>query len=89
MIVLNDFEDIHDSANSALSGGRWLTYYQYDSQGRLIEEAEPSAVTDYEIDGDGNLVVTLSDHTGLIHLTDYYTTTTGDGHDSRRRNGLF
>src|SRR5262249_28813169 len=69
-------EDTEDSANPSLSGKRWLTYYQYDSMGRPTETAEPSAVQSYTINGSNALVVTLLSNSGLIHLTDYYNSTT-------------
>jgi len=60
------------------SGNNWMTYYQYDSAGRLLEEAMPSAVTGYN-DFYANLGVTLNANSGLIHLTDYYSSTTATG----------
>lgn len=74
--ILTDFADLSDSANSALSGQHWLTYRRFDAQGRVSEEAEPSAVTSYQIDSNNDLVVTLADSSGLIHVTEYYTGTT-------------
>ena len=76
LILLKDFSDVDDPANPSLSGQQWLTYYRYDSVGRLVEEAQPSAVTDYEIDANNSLSVTLADYAGLISLTDYYASTT-------------
>jgi RHS repeat-associated protein len=75
-LVLKDFWDIEDSANPALSDQHWLTYCRYDTDGRLLEEAQPSAVTDYEIDANNDLVVTVADYSGLINVTEYYTSTT-------------
>ena len=46
-VMLTDFSDITDPANTALQGKHWITLDRYNSQGRLIEEAEPSAVTGY------------------------------------------
>ena len=75
-MLVKDFEDINDSGDASLEGGHWITAYQYDSMGRLIQEADPSAIVSYEIDGSNNLVVTLASSAGLIHLTSYYTSTT-------------
>ncbi|TWT37190.1 tRNA(Glu)-specific nuclease WapA precursor [Posidoniimonas corsicana] len=74
--LLKAFEDVNDSGNPGLEGEEWLTFYEYDSDGRQVMQAMSSAVTDYEIDGNNDLVVTLSSSTGLIHLTEYYTSTT-------------
>jgi RHS repeat-associated protein len=61
---------------------QWETFYQYDSQGRVILMANPSAVTGYD-DSHADLLNNqnghyqyLSDNSGLITRYDYYTTTT-------------
>ena len=61
----------------------WETFYQYDGAGRLILKANPSAVTGFNDSFADLLDQTqvgdygyLSSNTGLIELTDYYTTTT-------------
>jgi RHS repeat-associated protein len=64
-------------------GQKWETFYEYDSAGRIILKANPSAVTGYNeafVDlldqsqlGDYGY---LSSYTGLIEVTDYYTSTT-------------
>src|SRR5262249_47502810 len=61
----------------------WETFYKYDGGGRIILKANPSAVIGYNeayadlLDqtqvGDYGL---LNSTTGLIAVTDYYTTTT-------------
>jgi RHS repeat-associated protein len=55
----------------------FITYYQYDTEGRLISEATPSAVASYTTSSPpANLGVVLNASTGLIKLTTYATTTT-------------
>lgn len=53
---------------------RWIEYHKYDSAGHEIQHARPSAVTGYN-DAQANLNVSLRASDGLIHVTDYYTTT--------------
>ena len=64
------------------SGSNWDTFFKYDSQGRLILKASPSAVTGYD-DTFADLLHSvsgnyqyLSDNTGLIKDYDYYIGTT-------------
>ena len=52
----------------------WIQYYRFDDEGREILRAEPSAVTGYS-DSAANLNVALRTSDGLIHVTDYYSTT--------------
>ncbi len=61
---------------------KWDTFYEYDSQGRCILMADPSAVTGYN-DSYADLLhnvsgsyADLSSSSGLITLYDYYTSTT-------------
>ena len=62
---------------------KWENFYKYDSSGRLILQANPSAVTGYN-DSYADLLDQnqvgdygyLSSTTGLIQLADYYSTTT-------------
>jgi RHS repeat-associated protein len=62
---------------------KWENFYQYDASGRLILQANPSAVTGYN-DSYADLLDQnqvgdygyLSSTTGLIQLTDYYSSTT-------------
>ena len=94
-MMLKDFEDINDPANPELSGQHWLTFRKYDAQGRTIFEAEPSAVTGYDEDSPDLLVsqagnyLYLADHAGLIHLTDYGTSTTATATTSGDVLGYF
>ena len=76
-VMLKVFRDINDVANPTLSGSQWLYYYQYDTMGNVTLEAEPSAVASYSVDTSTYvLTVNLSTDSGLIHLTDYYSSTT-------------
>jgi hypothetical protein len=70
-------------AHDASSGLNAETFYKYDTAGRLILHGSPSAVSGYsetyadlldrnQVGDYGN----LSSNSGLIELTDYYTTTT-------------
>ena len=52
----------------------WTEYRKYDADGRLVERAEPSAVLGYD-ELQADLAVSLKTSDGLIHVTDYYTTT--------------
>ncbi len=60
----------------------WETFDKYNAQGQLIVQAQPSAVTGYDdsyadlLDYSSGSYAYLSDTSGLINLTDYYTTTT-------------
>jgi hypothetical protein len=62
---------------------KWENFYEYDASGRLILQANPSAVTGYN-DSYADLLDQnhvgdygyLSSNTGLIQLTDYYSSTT-------------
>ena len=80
-IVFSNYEGetiltVHaDSVTDAQPGAdaqQWMTYYNYDSNGRLIEEAQPSAITGYSVSS-GVLSVSLSADSGLIENTDYYS----------------
>jgi hypothetical protein len=82
-VMLTDFDDVSDPTNPALQGQHWITLDRYDSQqGRLIEEAQPSAVTGYS-DSYADLMnfqngtsTYLSNSSGVIDLYDYGTATT-------------
>ena len=58
--------DVEDGANN------YITYYQYDSSGRLVLTAEPSAVSGYS-DASANLNVSLETNAGLIYTYSYYS----------------
>ncbi|WP_406694559.1 hypothetical protein V5E97_26160 [Singulisphaera sp. Ch08] len=65
--------------------GEWATYFRYDNQGRLIMQAEPSAVDGYEDvyldllhEASGNFEF-LDNNSGLIQTFEYYTSTTATG----------
>jgi RHS repeat-associated protein len=74
-VMLKVYHDVASNLN-------WDWFNQYDSQGRQILAASPSAVTGYdETKADllnkvsGNYQY-LSDSTGLLQITDYYASTT-------------
>jgi RHS repeat-associated protein len=81
-VMLEATTDPIDAVNPALNGKTWITYYQYDGQGRLIETAEPSAVTGYSdtyadlLHFQSGVSPYLANNAGVIDLTDYATTTT-------------
>ncbi len=89
---------VHAASETAAAAGsgdpQWITFYAYDgTTGELIMQADPSAVTGYsESDTDllggtgGGEYDYLSDTTGLIHLTDYYGTTTATDSESTSTN---
>jgi len=57
---------------------RWIHYRQYNEDGNLVIEANPSAVLGYVDDagaGSDELQVTLASDEGLIRVYDYYATT--------------
>jgi RHS repeat-associated protein len=64
------------------SGAQTIDFYSYDSQGRLIMHANPSAVSGYDdtnadlLNYSGGTYQYLRDDTGLIDITDYYSDTT-------------
>jgi hypothetical protein len=62
---------VHDATSSL----NYDSYTQYDSSGRIIEQAGPAAVTGYD-DTQASLGVTLNASSGLISTIDYYTSTT-------------
>lgn len=55
---------------------RWISAAQYDSKGRIVSFAHPSAVLTYD-DSSPTLAIELRPSDGLIDLTEYYTTTGG------------
>ncbi len=91
-VVLRAFNDASDSGNSTLSGKLWATAYRYDSQGRLILTAQPSAVTIQSLatlnsaassyadivgyNASAGTYQYLSANSGVINLIDYGTSTT-------------
>src|SRR5262249_46612095 len=67
---------------AALLGRHSQQFYRYDAQGREVLAAAPSAVTGYDDtyadllhDQSGNFQY-LSDSSGLVSTTEYYTSTT-------------
>ena len=69
---------------------QWITFYRYNSDGQLIWVAQPSAVNGYDDTNDDllnfnsmtGLYQYLNDSTGLINVTNYYTST-GSGPSAR------
>jgi RHS repeat-associated protein len=61
---------------------QWDTFYKYDNAGRVILQADPSAVTGFSesapdlLNFSGGRYQFLRDHDGKIQLTDYYPATT-------------
>src|SRR5262249_25527182 len=64
------------------SGRTWDTFFKYDNAGRRILQANPSTVTGYNdtykdlLNYSNGRYQYLSNTSGLLELTDYYTTTT-------------
>jgi hypothetical protein len=58
------------------TGQDWYTAYHYDSVGRLVETDAPSAVTGAAPDDTGALNLSVSTSSGLVDVTDYFTSTT-------------
>ncbi len=81
-VMLKVLNDVNDPQDPTLQGKQWLTYYRYDGAGRVIEEAEPSAVTSYSdsyadlLNFQGGLSSYLASSTGVINVYDYGTSTT-------------
>jgi RHS repeat-associated protein len=71
----------------------WITYYKYDSQGRMILQANPSAMLGYDeayeslIDNDGGNLEFLADNAGLITTYSYATSTTATATTSGAATG--
>ena len=64
---------------------KWRTSYQYDSEGRLLVKAEPSAVTTHfesspdlinDPSAPGGNAEAIADATGLVHTVEFGTSTT-------------
>ncbi|MBI1373852.1 MAG: LEPR-XLL domain-containing protein [Phycisphaera sp.] len=72
-----------DVEEDPTTGDQWLYFTAYDSDGRSVLSAGPSAVTGFDdlsadllaADISGNYQY-LNDTAGVIYLTDYYTSTT-------------
>src|SRR5260370_15039144 len=70
------------SFHDAASGNTWDWFNEYDGSGRIIVSAAPSAVTGYSdsyadlLNNQGGNYQYLSDSSGLITTTDYYSPTT-------------
>jgi len=85
IIVYTNFAGIPMLYVSVDSSGsnKWITFYRYDSNGRLIWQAQPSAVTGYDdtqndllnYNTGTGLYAYLKNSSGLIKITDYYSST--------------
>ena len=63
-----------DAVLSFIPPEEQVGYRKYNTDGRLVQHAEPSAVLGYD-ETQADLAVSLRTSDGLIHVTDYYTTT--------------
>ena len=81
-VMVKDFLDQTDPANTALQTKHWYTFRRYDSQGRLLVTAEPSAVTGYSdtypdlMNFQSGKSPYLADSTGVFHILEYGTSPT-------------
>ena len=67
---------LHELSDAAGSK-KWRTYHEYNSEGREILNAHPSAVSTWSLANlSSNLSVTLRTSDGLIEVTDYASSTT-------------
>src|SRR5262249_17932253 len=68
--------------HDASSGQEWYTFYKYDSSGRVILKADPTAVSGYSdsyadlLNNQNGNYQYLNDSSGLIENTTYSTSTT-------------
>ncbi len=92
-VMLKVFNDVTGSGSP--SGQQQRTYYQYDSLGRLILQAEPSAVTGYDessadllVDQSGNYQY-LADAAGTVYVYQYGASTTATATTAGDVEGLF
>jgi hypothetical protein len=74
-ITYNNFLGQAMLTDLASGSDHWLEYYQFDGQAHEVLHARPSAVVSYD-DSQADLGVVLEASSGLIRLTDYYSTTT-------------
>jgi YD repeat-containing protein len=87
-VLLTDYRDTTTSQD-------WNTFDKYDPQGRNVLEAQPSAVTGYNdsyadlLHNQGGTYQYLSNNSGLITGTDYYTSTTASATSAGGVNGYF
>lgn len=77
------------------TGRQWLTFNQYDAQGRTVLQAQPSAITGFD-DTKADLLNSLSenyqylsDSSGLIRKTLYATNTTATATTSGDATGYY
>ena len=71
-----------DVFHDPVSGNNWETFTEYDSSGRAILTAQPSALTGYSessptlLNGTFGSYEFMTGSSGLLNITDYYTSTT-------------
>jgi RHS repeat-associated protein len=82
-VYCNAFGEVMLSAFRPAGDPRaWATWSLYDGQGRLIQTANPSAVSGYDdsrpdlLNNQGGHYQYLQDNAGLIQILDYYSSTT-------------
>ena len=68
-VLVRELKDGNDS---------WIEYTKYNSDYSVILRASPSAVTSYD-DSEADLDVSLKATSGMIRVTDYYTSDMGGG----------
>lgn len=82
-VMLALFEDTSVSPTR-----KWYKFTKYNSVGNIVLQAEPSAITGHDdtkidlMDNVSSNYTYLADSAGLIHVTDYYTSTSGGINDS-------
>src|SRR5262245_20149366 len=82
IVYTNGYGEVMLEVYKDSGGSSWDTFFKYDNAGRLILEANPSAVTGYNdtyndlLNYSNGSYQYLSNTSGLIQLTDYYTSTT-------------
>jgi RHS repeat-associated protein len=84
-VMLKVFDDPGSGGFCSSTERKWMTFYRYDNRGRLLFEAEPSAVLNYDANlytdllgyDDGNFTL-LDDSHGLITDYSYYASTNSE-----------
>ena len=75
LIAYNNFIGQTMLTDLASGSDHWINFHQFDGQALETLHAMPSAVVGYD-DTQADLGVVLKANAGLIHLTEYYATTT-------------
>lgn len=66
---------LKDYVEAGTGGRQWLSYYIYDSEGRVVEEIFTEAIDSYATSTNGDIVVSVKSNIGLIKTRSYYSTT--------------